>query len=174
MQTPFAEWLTAKLAERQWKAADLTRASETPDFRGLDSGLISRWLSPLPHSAVPTHVETLQRLARALSVSEAEVWRAAGLSPPDVPASAVQTELETRLSRLGMTLSRYPRAVWLSIIEANERMAAAYASQAEPAVSAPPEGGVSAANTAQTGGSRRRRPRLPTSQHRPEVLAAYA
>lgn len=160
MQTPFAEWLNAKLAERQWKASDLTRASRTPDFRGLDSGLISRWLAPYPQGATPTHVQTLQRLAHALSVAEAEVYQAVGLLPSSVPAPKVQTELETRLAHLGATLSHYPRSVWLAVLEANECMVNALAYQGESHV---PPSALNAPARPSTRGNPRRKGQLPSS-----------
>jgi transcriptional regulator with XRE-family HTH domain len=147
MQQRFDEWLEAKLQERGWQAADLARASREADYpRGFDPGLISRWRKPPPLGVVPTRV-TLDRLARALDVPQREAYRAAGLWSADDVGDAeekVQTELEARLARLGTTLSKYPRAVWLAVLEANERMADALAHSAEPPVSAPEKGGVSA------------------------------
>jgi transcriptional regulator with XRE-family HTH domain len=156
MQRRFHEWLEEKLQERDWLAADLARASREPDYpRGFDPGLISRWRRPPPEGVVPNQAKTLTRLARAFGISESEVYAAAGLLPPDQAdqaASVVQTELEARLARLGATLSKYPRAVWLAVLEANERMADALAHNAEPPVSAPEKGRVSAPIQEQTRG----------------------
>jgi hypothetical protein len=155
MQT-FAEWLEGKLAERGWSAADLTAASrDEVNPRGLDSGLISRWRRKDALAVVPTQAKTLNRLARALSVPEIEVYQAAGLAPAGGAAEhndPIQSELDTRLARLGATLSKYPRAVWLAVLEANERMADALAHNAEPPVSAPEKGRVSAPIQEQTRG----------------------
>jgi hypothetical protein len=155
MQT-FAEWLESKLAERGWSAADLTAASrDAVNPRGLDSGLISRWRRKGALAVVPTQAKTLNRLARALSVPETEVYEAAGLMPASGSAKRndpVQSELDTRLARLGATLRKYPRAVWVSVMEANDRMADALAHTAEPPVSTPEKGAVSARITKQTRG----------------------
>lgn len=81
MQT-FADWLEARLAERGWRAADLTAASRDDELpRGLDAGLISRWRRPPPDAVVPNQAKTLTRLAKALGVSEDEVYVAAGITP---------------------------------------------------------------------------------------------
>lgn len=90
MQT-FADWLEARLAERGWRAADLTAASRDDELpRGLDPGLISRWRRPPPDAVVPNQAKTLTRLAKALGVSEDEVYVAAGLKPKSNPESAAR------------------------------------------------------------------------------------
>jgi len=152
MQT-FAEWLDKQLIERNWTAADLTAASRDDENpRGLDSGLISRWRRKDALAVVPTQAKTLTRLARALAVPESEVYIAAGLEK-EPSSNPVQSELETRLARLGATLAQYPRAVWMAVLEANDRMAEALAHSADPPVSAPETGRVSAASRRATRGN---------------------
>jgi hypothetical protein len=95
MQT-FADWLEARLAERGWRAADLTAASRDDELpRGLDPGLISRWRRPPPDAVVPNQAKTLSRLAKAFGVPEDEVYVAAGLKPKgrSEPASRLHPRL---------------------------------------------------------------------------------
>jgi len=165
MQTPFGQWLTEKLDERGWIAADLTRASQTPDNpRGLDSGLISRWLRDGPLAATPTHAETLSRLAHAFRVPDSEVYRAAGRLPPDIPSNPIQSELEERLHHLGTILSKYPRAFWLAVIEASEHFAESTTPPPSPPVSATKPHVLNAPSRSLTTATSRRRKRLTDSQ----------
>jgi transcriptional regulator with XRE-family HTH domain len=106
---------------------------------------VSRWRS----GSVKPDYESCLRLARIVGGSP-QVWlEAAGLDPELMPGEvAVQSELDVRLARLGATLSSYPRAVWIAVLEANERMADALASN-QPPVSECPKDGVSASDGTQ-------------------------
>lgn len=107
MQYSFDEWLEAKLRERTWQAADLARAGIDEDHpRGFDPGLISRWLKPAPLGVVPLK-PTLDRLARALAVPQAEVYEAAGRLPPD---GATVTDRPVRPPRLTAFLAQVEAA----------------------------------------------------------------
>jgi len=141
MQETFGEWLEARLDERAWTGADLTRASQTPRRpRGFDSGLISRWRRPPPHGAVPRSPQTLSDLALALDVPESEVYTAAGLQPRDVPTDeqvesgdVIDRTVRVRMQQFASIVGSYPRALRVAVIDANIAMAAAFKSlAAEP------------------------------------------
>lgn len=136
MQT-FRDWLEARLAENHWTAADLTRASQTPDNpRGIDSGVISRWRRPPPHNTVPRNAERLNQLARALRVPESEVYAAVGLLPEDVrgdqdeadSTDGMDRETLIGLQRLGSIIVGYPQALRATVIQANIQLTEAFRS----------------------------------------------
>jgi transcriptional regulator with XRE-family HTH domain len=128
MQQRFDEWLEEKLNERGWQAADLARASRTPDYpRGFDPGLISRWRKPPPLGVVP-RMETANRLAVALRVPLSEVYAAIGRLPPagERPDSLEATDesvLATRAITAEMSdiLRGLPRVYWGTVIKAFTR-----------------------------------------------------
>jgi hypothetical protein len=104
----FDQWLEAKLAERGWRASDLTAASRDDELpRGLDPGLISRWRRPPPLGVVPNQAKTLTRLARALGVPESEVYAAAGVQ---LPAVNVDTERDEHHPRLASFMAQIEAA----------------------------------------------------------------
>jgi len=107
----FAEWLEDQLAARGWSAADLTAASQDVESpRGLDSGLISRWRRRDARAVVPTQAKTLARLARALSLPESEVYRAAG----QLPADSVENPREQIDARRQLVRDQLDR--WLAAV----------------------------------------------------------
>jgi hypothetical protein len=122
----FDEWLEEKLGERGWTAADLNRASRDEQLpRGLDPGLIGRWRKPPPHGVVPNHARTLRRIARAFSVTDAEVWHAAGLMDSDVAqldaSDPLTVELRQRTTQMYDLLHDIPRVYWAPILKAYDR-----------------------------------------------------
>jgi hypothetical protein len=146
MQETFGQWLEARLDERAWTGADLTRASQTLERpRGFDSGLISRWRRPPPHGAVPRSPQTLSDLARALNLPESEVYTAAGLLPRDVspddqddPGDVIDRTVRVRMQQFASIVASYPRALRVAVIDANIAMAGAFKSLA----AAPDNSGV--------------------------------
>ena len=136
------QWLEARLDERAWTGADLTRASQTPRRparlrQWLDQSLAAG--SP-PHGAVPRSPQTLSDLALALDVPESEVYTAAGLQPRDVPTDeqvesgdVIDRTVRVRMQQFASIVGSYPRALRVAVIDANIAMAAAFKSlAAEP------------------------------------------
>ena len=129
---------------------------------------ISRWRA----GTVKPDYESCLRLARIVGGSP-QLWlEAAGLDPQLMPGDkTVQSELDVRIARLTRTLSQYPRAVWLVVLEANERMAEVLAQQLPP-VSDSPKDGVSASIEAQKGEHRGQKGPLTNAQHHLNPVAA--
>ena len=69
----FGEWLQGKLTEKEWKPADLARAS------GLDPGVLSNLINGKRNPGV----ESCKAIAKALKIPLAEVYRAADFMPPE-------------------------------------------------------------------------------------------
>lgn len=136
----FRQLLRARLQER----GALSRLSEQS---GLSTAVLSRWRDGIGR---PSDTN-LKRLAPALGVPYEDLAKMCGYMPGEPSSSAVESELDSRLAKLGATLSKYPRAVWLAVLEANERMADALAHNAEPPVSASEKGRVSASDAGQNG-----------------------
>lgn len=69
----FSQWLTEELINRNMKPADLVRLS------GLDSAVISNLINGKRNAGT----DTATAIASALKLPPAEVFRAAGLLPPE-------------------------------------------------------------------------------------------
>lgn len=161
-EVPFWRFLGNWLREKDWTQTQLADAID------VHQTVVSKWLHADGRRRSRPGRQAMLRLASVLEMSsadisamilndQAELDRSKAARPPfpqdeDVQAP-VQAELDARLAKLGNTLSKYPRAVWLAVLEANERMADALAHSAEPPVSAPEKGRVSASDQGQTGES---------------------
>ena len=66
----FGDWLSEKLAERNLKPADITRAT------GLDSGVLSNIIN---NKRQQPSVDSCRAIAHALEIPLEEVYRAAGI-----------------------------------------------------------------------------------------------
>jgi len=150
-------WLVARDASQ----ADLHRAS------GVPQNVISKWLNG---EVARASDRNLKRIAPILGLSYEELLRHMGEIPTTQAGdSGVQSELEMRLHHLGSVLGRYPRAFWLAVIDASERMAEA-GEAFQPPVSASKEPSVSVDHSAQTRGNHGSRPGLTPSK--PSLTAA--
>ena len=69
MRKPFSQWLSEQLSDRDMRPADLVRAS------GLDSAVISN----LMNEKRKPGPRTIKAIAKALQISEEEVYQAAGM-----------------------------------------------------------------------------------------------
>ena len=86
----FADWLIDQLNRREWSKADLARRSH------VDNGIISRIISR-ERKATP---ETLVSIAKGLNISPEEVFRAAGLLPPQPEVDALTRYAEWLLAQM--------------------------------------------------------------------------
>lgn len=128
----------------------VTRLAEACD---VSVQLASKWVAETERKRITPGPKSCEKIAKALDLDLDYILELAGHRPAraDQPAAdPIQAELDTRLARLGGTLSKYPRAVWLAVLEANEKLAEALAHQSESPVSAPSEGVVSAQTVAPT------------------------
>lgn len=131
----------------------VTRLSEACD---VSVALASRWVHEDEKKRIVPSPVSCEKIAIGLDLDPDYVLQVAGhrkARTAQAGGDPIQSELESRLAKLGNTLSKYPRAVWLAVLEANERMADALAHSAEPPVSAPEKGRVSASDQGQTGES---------------------
>lgn len=120
--------LRARMTERGSQA----RLSEQS---GIPSPVLGRWRDGVGR---PTDTN-LKKLAPALGVPYEDLAKMCGYM--NGRANPVSSEMDAHLARYGAVLSRYPRTIWLAVIEANEAMAAALA-QIVPPVSDSQTGGV--------------------------------
>lgn len=79
----FAEWLKAELEKRDWKQADLVRATQ------LDSAVISYIINGKRRSGE----STARAIARALKLPPELVFEKAGLLPPKPELSPIKRKL---------------------------------------------------------------------------------
>lgn len=84
MDITFGDWLTKKMEERDWTQADLARKS------GLTRQAIGYYLSP--KSKRPDE-EALKQIASALRIPIEQVYRAAGILPPDSTVNETVEEI---------------------------------------------------------------------------------
>jgi hypothetical protein len=149
--TAIYELLTSKMRERF--GGSVTRLSEACD---VSVALGSRWVHEDERKRIVPGPASCEKIAIGLDLDPDYVLELAGhrkARPAAATVDPVRSELDARLAKLGATLSKYPRAVWLAVLEANERMAdALHHAEAEPPVSAPSEGGVSASGQPLTQG----------------------
>lgn len=131
------EQFRALLRDRLKERGALARLAEDS---GINSPVIGRWRDGVGR---PTDTN-LKRLAPALGVPYEDLAKMCGYMPGE--PDPIQSELDTRLARLGATLSKYPRAVWMAVLEANDRMAEALAHQSDAPVSGQEPGGVNGPN----------------------------
>jgi hypothetical protein len=136
----FRELLRSHLSER----GALARLSKNS---GIASHVIGRWRDG--HGR-PTDTN-LRKIAPFLGYAYEDLLKMCGYLDGQ-PVPKVNSELEARLTKLGTTFSQYPRAVWLAILEANERMADALGAVPEPnpPVSASPQPRISGQTQALT------------------------
>ena len=87
MDIDFSDWLLEKMREHDWSQSDLSRAT------GLTRQSISYYISG--KSKQPDEF-ALQKIAKALSLPIAEVYRAAGTLPPE----PVETKLIRQITHL--------------------------------------------------------------------------
>lgn len=161
---PFWLYLSNWLREKGWTQTQLA------DAVGVHQSVVSKWLHVDDRRRTRPSYQVVGRLADLWSLTAEDVSRMvlndqaavaaarasvakSRLGQDDSASPAVQSELEARLARLGATLSRYPRAVWLAVLDANERMADALAQVPDPPVSASEKGVVSAPIHEQTRGN---------------------
>lgn len=146
------------------------------DAFGVPVQSVSRWVHEDDHKRTTPRPLACEKIAIALDLDPDYVLELAGHRKPraDRPAvDPVNFELNARLARLGETLGRYPRAFWLAVVEASERMAGAgEALGTEPPVSAPPEGGVSASRQSPKRGNGGSHRPLANTSHLPEPALA--
>jgi transcriptional regulator with XRE-family HTH domain len=88
MTTKFASWLNAALAEKGWTQAELARRS------GLTRQVISYYFSEKSKQPDET---ALQKIAKAFKLPVQQVYRAAGILPPD---KEISEEIEQILHEL--------------------------------------------------------------------------
>lgn len=140
-------------AMRERYGGSVTRMAD--DF-GVPVQLASKWVAENPQKRTIPSPASCDKIADGLNLDPDYVLELAGHRKPRpgaAPVDPVQSELDARLAKLGATLSKYPRAFWLAVVEASERLAeAGEALVYEPPVSAPDEGGVSAADRARNRG----------------------
>jgi hypothetical protein len=139
-------------AMRERFGGSVTRLAQACD---VSVALASRWVHEDEKKRIVPGPTSCEKIASGLDLDPDYVLQVAGhrkARPDHAAPDPVQSELDTRLARLGATLRKYPRAVWVSVMEANDRMADALAHSADPPVSAPEKGAVSASITKQTRG----------------------
>lgn len=134
-----------------WRVAKGWSIQRFADEIGVHQSLASKWLHPNPERRVTPRGKRLRRIAQVIGVPYERLRDLAEIDEETpnvahVAEAAVQSELDARLARLRTTLSRYPRAVWLAVIEANEKMADALDALPEGPVTNPQEGRVTAPN----------------------------
>jgi transcriptional regulator with XRE-family HTH domain len=142
-------------AMRERFGGSVTRLAEACE---VSVALTSRWVHEDEKKRIVPGPASCEKIASGLDLDADYVLEAAGHRKPRpdrAQQDPVQSELDTRLARLGATLRKYPRAVWVSVMEANDRMAEALAHSADPPVSAPEKGGVSASIAKQNRGKQR-------------------
>ncbi len=99
----FGSWLLQQIESKQWRQADLARASN------LDSAVISN----LVNGRRGPGEDTCRAIAKALGLPPEEVFRAAGLLPPK-PETDEQTE---RLLHLYNQMTDDEREEWVALGE---------------------------------------------------------
>jgi transcriptional regulator with XRE-family HTH domain len=132
------KFLRQAMRERGWTIPQLAEACD------ISLGLAQRWVSQNPRYRVIPSPASCAKIAHALDLEADYVLEVAGHRQPTTLADPVQSELDARLAHLSRVLGHYPRAFWLAVIEASERMADAGQLLERP-VNAVEQGGVNAA-----------------------------
>lgn len=115
MDVNFSTWLSTKMREHNWSQSDLARAS------GLTRQAISYYLSD--KSKQPDEF-ALQQIARALKLSPEQVYRAAGLLPPEAGEDPWIEEMDHKLRQLSPGLRDVAGRLINSLVEGEEAEAA--------------------------------------------------
>jgi transcriptional regulator with XRE-family HTH domain len=154
-----------------WRLSKHWSIQRLADEVGVHQSLVSKWLHPDPRRRVIPSRPRLRRIAEVTGVPYTQLRELADLTNEDsaedvnlAADAAVQSELDVRLARLSETLSRYPRAFWLAVVEASERLAEAGESLHGP-VSDSADGGISAPGDAANGGTPGSNKPLAPGQH---------
>ena len=134
---------------------------------------VSKWVAEDERKRTVPGPASCQKIARGLKldadyVLELAGHRSAASEPKTVDLA--HSELDARLARLGHVLSRYPRAFWVAVLDAYERMADV-GEVLEGGVSAPLEGGVNASDASLTRDSHGPGGQLTASQ--PPIRGAF-
>ena len=112
---------------------------------------VSKWVADDERKRTVPGPASCQKIARGLGLDADYVLQLAGHRPVDGSRVDLgQSELDARLARLSHVLGRYPRAFWVVVLDAYERMADAGEVLQGP-VNASAEGGVSATDASLTG-----------------------
>ena len=141
-QSAFRDYVTAWLASTRRSAASLGEEA------GIDQSLLSKYLHARPDKRVRPSPKNLRKLAPVLGVPYETLMRQCGYLPAEhaaQPVDPVQAELDARIAHLGVTLGQYPRAFWLAVVEAAERMARIGEALPQLPVTAPGQSGFTAA-----------------------------
>lgn len=122
----------ALLTERLRPRGALARLARESDIK---SPVIGHW----QRGETRPSPANLGKIAGPLGVPYEDLLRMCGYLPGDAAVSDVDPELKARLARMGTRLTRYPRTVWLAVLEANEAMAQALEQSTKPPPAGDPE-----------------------------------
>ena len=138
---------------------NMTRLAEAI---GVPVQSVSQWVAEDKHR-VPGPANC-QKIAHGLDLDPDYVLQLAGhRGADDATVDLSQSELDARLARLGHILSGYPRAFWVVVLDAFERMAQV-GEVLESPVNASSEGGINATDASLTGDNDASGGRLTASQ----------
>ena len=111
---------------------------------------VSKWVADDERKRTVPGPASCQKIARGLDLDPDYVLQLAGHRPADgASVDLAHSELDARLARLGHVLSRYPRAFWVAVLDAYDRMADV-GEVLESPVNASVEGGVNATDASLT------------------------
>ena len=111
MDTKFSEWLSKKMKERNWSQSDLARAS------GLTRQAISYYLSE--KSKQPDEF-ALQEIAHAFKLPPEEVYRVAGLLPPNPQKDETLQRIDYLYSILRKNESKQQALEYIEFLKTQE------------------------------------------------------
>ena len=154
---------------------NMTRLAEVLD---VPVQSVSKWVAEDERKRTVPGPASCQKIARGLNLDPDYVLELAGHRSAVSRTQTVDlahSELDARLARLGHVLGRYPRAFWVAVLDAYERMADV-GEVLEGGVSVPLEGGVNASDAALTRDSHAPGGHLAASQSpiRGGLTAAFA
>jgi transcriptional regulator with XRE-family HTH domain len=116
------DYLKRALRERGWSMTDLARRA------GVSKQAVSGWLSEDDFSRLTPGPTSCRKIAKALEVDPDFILTLAGHrdrvvaeADDELPENVI--ELRQRTKRLEKLLSPYPRAFWVSVLDATEKMA---------------------------------------------------
>ncbi len=146
MTATLRDLLREAIAQRY--GGNMTRLAEAV---GAPVQSVSKWVADDERKRTVPGPISCQKIARGLDLDADYVLALAGHRPADNSRVDIgQSELDARLARLSHVLGRYPRAFWVVVLDAFDRMADVGEVFPVGPVSASAEGGVNATDASLT------------------------